>query len=74
MRGGRDRDLLAEQRAHRELGRVGVAGDAAAGRGADERAEQRVVAQRRRDRVRVGVEAQDRPRGADVPLDVAGRP
>ena len=71
-RGG-DGDLLAEQRAHGELGRVGMPGHAAAGSGADEWAEQRIVAQRRLDRVRVGVEAQDRPRGADVPLDVGGR-
>ena len=71
-RGG-DRDLLAEQRPHGELGRVGMAGHAAAGRGADERAEQRVAAERRLDRVRVGVEAQDRPRGAGVPLDVGVR-
>ena len=50
-----------------------MAGDAAAGRGTHERAEQRIAAEARLDRHRVGVEPQDRPRGSDVSLDVGVR-
>ena len=58
--GGGDADLLAEHGADGDLGRVGAARHAAAGRGRDELAQQRVGAERRVDLARVGVRVEQR--------------
>ena len=59
--GSGDRDLLAEHRAHRELVRVDVAGDAPSRRRADERADGLIRAERREHGLRIGVEVEQRP-------------
>ena len=58
---GRQRDLLAEDRAHRELGPVDGPRHAQPGRGAHERPDDRVGAQARGHGAGVGVEVEQPP-------------
>ena len=60
-----DRDLLAEDGAHRELEPVPRARHAQAGSRRDQRGEARVLGELRRDRGDVGAEVEDAPDAAD---------